>query len=157
MPICRATHFMQEGERIMKWKDKCFDALDAANMFESSGHRTRFKELIDCYHGYPFFTKGLCKCMYLSAWDEEHFCVILGALADMTAGRDQDTQEMRSKGECFAEEQTNDEYYVYELSNAFLDNKPFHLTASQNITPGVRHIISQALKASDIIDHVDGF
>ena len=83
--------------------------------------------------------------------------VILGALADMTAGRDQDTQEMRSKGECFAEEQTNDEYYVYELSNAFLDNKPFHLTASQNITPGVRHIISQALKASDIIDHVDGF
>ena len=71
----------------MKWKDKCFDALDEAGMFENSGHRTRFKELTDCYCNYPFFTRGLCKCMYLSAWDEEHFCILLGTLADMTAGR----------------------------------------------------------------------
>lgn len=43
----------------MKWKDKCFDALDEAGMFENSGHRTRFKELTDCYCNYPFFTRGL--------------------------------------------------------------------------------------------------
>lgn len=52
----------------MNQKDACLFALDKAKLFESSGHRTRFKELMDCYSQFPFFTKGLCKCMYLSAW-----------------------------------------------------------------------------------------
>ena len=45
----------------MGWKENCLAALDAAKLFENSGHRTRFKELMDCYSNYPFFTKGLCK------------------------------------------------------------------------------------------------
>ena len=143
-----------QGGKVMKWKDKCFDALDEAGMFENSGHRTRFKELTDCYCNYPFFTRGLCKCMYLSAWDEEHFCILLGTLADMTAGREQDTDEMRSKGECIAEEQGSDEYYAYELSVSFLDGRHFHLDDSVELSPEMRHIISRALKAAEIIDQV---
>ena len=49
----------------MGWKDQCVAALDEEKLFENSEHRTRFLELMDCYGGYPFFTKGLCKCMYL--------------------------------------------------------------------------------------------
>ena len=45
----------------MNQKDACLFALDKAKLFESSGHRTRFKELMDCYSQFPFFTKGLCK------------------------------------------------------------------------------------------------
>ena len=49
----------------MNQKDACLLALDRAKLFENSGHRTRFKELMDCYSHFPFFTNGLCKCMYL--------------------------------------------------------------------------------------------
>ena len=80
----------------MKWKDECFTALDKENMFEDSGHRTRFKELMDCYSSYPFFNKGLCKCMYLSAWDEAHFCILLETLMDLSLGKEKNTEEMRN-------------------------------------------------------------
>ena len=73
-------------------------ALDQSGLFEDSGHRTRFKELMDCYGHYPFFTKGLCKCMYLSAWDEEHFATILEVLSDLAIGKERDTEEMRIQG-----------------------------------------------------------
>lgn len=138
----------------MKWKDKCFNALDTEKMFENSGHRTRFKELLDCYSDYPFFTKGLCKCMYLSAWDDEHFCIMLETLMEMSLGKEKDTEEMRSKGDLFAEERKDDEYYVYELSNSFLDNRTFHLDESAKISSKIRHIIACALSAAKIIDNV---
>ncbi|MGI6011421.1 MAG: hypothetical protein ACOX8H_08005 [Ruminococcus sp.] len=136
----------------MKWKDKCFVALDTEKMFENSDHRTRFKELLDCYSGYPFFTKGLCKCMYLSAWDEEHFCIMLETLTELSLGKEKNTEEMRSKGDIYAEEHKDDEYYVYELSNSFLDNRPFHLENSSAISSKIQYIISRALQASEIID-----
>ena len=138
----------------MKWKDKCFRALDDEKMFENSGHRTRFKELSDCYCSYPFFTKGLCKCMYLSAWDEEHFCIMLETLSEMSVGKEKNTKEMRNKGEIIAEEQKNDEYYVYELSNSFLDNKPFSIDDPSKISPEIRYIIERAQKAAEIIDQI---
>ena len=47
----------------MSFATDCFAALDREKVFENSGHRTRFKELLDCYGGYPFFSKGLCKCI----------------------------------------------------------------------------------------------
>lgn len=135
-------------------KDTYFSILDTGNMFEDSGHRTRFKELLDCYADFPFFTKGLCKCMYLSAWDDEHFCVMLEILTDMSLGKDTDTKEMRFKGEALAEERHDAEYYVYQLSNAFLDNAPYQLPETADITPEVRYIISRALEAAELIEQV---
>ena len=40
-------------------KDNYFSILDTGNMFEDSGHRTRFKELLDCYGDFPFFFKRI--------------------------------------------------------------------------------------------------
>ena len=138
----------------MKWKDECFAALDREKMFENTGHRTRFKELTDCYCSYPFFTRGLFKCMYLSAWDEEHFCIMLEELAEMSLGKEKNTKEMRNKGEIIAEEQKDDEYYVYELSNSFLDDKPFSIDDPAKIRPEIRYIIERAQKAAEIIDQI---
>lgn len=81
----------------MSWKEICFAALDREKMFEDSGHSTRFKELFDCYSSYPFFTKGLCKCIYLSAWDEKHFCIMLETLTELALGKERDTKEMSAK------------------------------------------------------------
>lgn len=142
----------QKGDFVMKWMDQWYEALNAAKMFEDSWHGTRFKELLDCYGSYPFFTKGLCKCMYLSAWDEEHFCIMLETLSALALGKEPDTKEMRIKGDALMEEQTNAEAYVYQLSNSFLDNAPFHLPEDADIDPGTRYIIERALEAAKLID-----
>lgn len=79
----------------MAWQEKCIKALSDQNLFKDSWHKTRFKELMDCYSNYPFFTRGLCKCMYLSAWDEEHFCIMLENLAEMTLGKEKTQMKCR--------------------------------------------------------------
>ena len=127
----------------MNWKEQWIVALDKEHLFENSSHRTRFKELLDCFADYPFFTKGLCKCMYLSAWDEEHFCIMLSML-----------DEMRTQGDVLIAEQPEEEAYVYRLSNAFLDNMPFQLDDPKKVQPNIVHIIQKALHASDIIDQL---
>lgn len=136
----------------MNWKEKCYAALVKEGMFEDSWHRTRFKELLDCYAETPFFSKGLCKCIYLSAWDEEHFCIMLEMLTSMKFGQDENTDDMRMNGDVLAAEQTDDGYYIYQLSNAFLDDVPFELDPSVKISPEYMYIIERALKASTIID-----
>ena len=138
----------------MTWQEQCIRALSDQDLFEDSWHKTRFKELLDCYISYPFFTKGLCKCMYLSAWDEEHFCVILEMLSIMSLGRDKNTEEMRDNGDTLVSEQTTDEYYVYLLSNAFLDDAPYCLPENAEIRESTRHIIFQALRAAEVIDSI---
>ena len=138
----------------MSFVSECITALDEEGLFDSSSHRTRFKELLDCYGSYPFFSKGLCKCIYLSAWDEEHFCVILEMLSIMSLGRDKNTEEMRDNGDTLVSEQTTDEYYVYLLSNAFLDDAPYCLPENAEIRESTRHIIFQALRAAEVIDSI---
>ncbi len=136
----------------MDWKENCFAALDGEKMFENSAHRTRFKELMDCYSGFPFFNKGVCKCMYLAAWDDEHFAIMLETLSDMSLGKDRDTTEMSIKGDALAEEQDGSEYYVYRLSLSFLNGQPFRFGVSSDMTHEVRYIIRRALRAAAIID-----
>lgn len=137
----------------MDWKRECFSALDKAKMFEDSGHRTRFKELVDCFSGYPFFTKGLCKCIYLSAWDEKHFCVMLETLTELSLGRETNTKEMSVKGEDLADEQTDEEYYIYQLSIALLNDLPYEFPPVK-LSRDIEYIIRRALSAADIVEQL---
>lgn len=136
----------------MDWKKTCFLSLDREKMFETPQHRTRFKELFDCYCHYPFFTKGLCKCIYLAAWDEKHFCIMLETLTELILGREKDTKEMSIKGEALTEEHTDGEYYIYLLSGALLNDEPYDTALPPDLDQESRHIISRALHASQIID-----
>ena len=129
-------------------------ALEEAHMFESSAHMTRFKELMDCYSDYPFFTKGLCKCMYLSAWDEEHFAIMLQTLNDMALGKEQNTDDMRFQGELLAEEHVDGEYYMSNLSCALLDGRPFLPQEYRNVDEEYRYKITRGLAAAEVIDKV---
>ncbi|MCI9106273.1 MAG: hypothetical protein HFG56_07300 [Lachnospiraceae bacterium] len=144
----------------MNFKERCIQELDEGRLFENSGHRTRFKELLDCYENYPFFSKGLCKCMYLSAWDEEHFAMMLGVLTELTLGREKDTMEMRLQGEQMAKEHRGREHidgdtYIYQLSNAFLDNREFHIEEGAQIEPEYEYIIRRGLAAAERIEKVN--
>lgn len=136
----------------MSWKQKVYSALNAEKMFENTGHSSRFRELVECFSEYPFFTRGLCKCIYLSAWDEEHFCIMLETLTDLSLGQEINTKEMRIKGDALAEEQIDSQYYVYLLSNAFLDDVPFQPDPASVISDDIRYIIRRALQAAEIID-----
>ena len=138
----------------MSWKEDCIFALDQGRMFENSEHRTRFIELMDCYSDAPFFTAGLCKCMYLSAWDEVHFCIMLEVLNDMSLAQDSDTKEMRIKGDAYEEEIQTAEQYVYKLSNAFLDDLPFDAKEPAELPDDIRYIVRRALIAAAVIDSV---
>lgn len=139
----------------MSKSDKYLPILDDRGLFENSEHRTRFKELVDCYGEYPFFTKGLCKCMYLSAWDQEHFAVILQVLSDLAIGKERDTEEMRIQGDALAERQKGGEYYVYQLSNAFLDGEAFAAEDGAEIPDDYMYIIRRALEAEKAIDEAE--
>lgn len=142
----------------MGWKDDCIKALDAERMFENSGHRTRFIELMECYSEYPFFSKGLCKCMYLSAWDEEHFAVMLETLTDMAIGREHDTEDMKIQGDMMADEHMDDhaygEAFMFRLSGMFLENKEGKPEGEEKLSEGYRYLTGRALKAGEIVDKV---
>lgn len=135
----------------MGWKDQCVAALDEEKLFENSEHRTRFLELMDCYGGYPFFTKGLCKCMYLSAWDEEHFAILLETLMRMSLGREQNTEDMEANGEALAREEDGDEQKMYLLSCEFLEGKPCTIDLD-TVSANTAYVMKQALKAAEIIE-----
>lgn len=138
----------------MSWKDEYLSVLDNAGLFENSGHRTRFKELLDCYGGFPFFTKGLCKCIYLSAWDEEHFNIMLETLTEMSLGRERGTEEMSAKGEsmAFENQESAGEFFMYQLSIALLEERPFTIPENLQLSDRYQYIISRGIEASRVID-----
>ena len=142
----------------MSWKDKCAAALGEMRLYENSGHKTRFMELMECYSGYPFFTKGLCKCMYLSAWDEEHFAVMLEMLTSMALGEEHDTEDMKFQGDVIADEKIDEhaygEAYVFKLSGMFLEGDPGVPEGREKLSAEYEYIVSRALEASWVIDHL---
>ncbi len=136
----------------MTWKEECLSALHTEDLFIDYGHRTRFKELLDCFSEQPFFTSGLCKCMYLSAWDDGHFFIMLGTLNQMALARETSLEGMRFTGDILASEQQDAQYYAYLLANSFLDGTSFSLPDEAQVPRDIQFIIRQAQKAAAIID-----
>ena len=140
------------------WKDDVFQSLDQQHMFQNEGHRSRFKELLDCYANAPFVTPGLCKCMYMACWDDEHFFIMLDMLNQLSLHRNTGLDDMYENGELMAEEKEEAGSYedqVMKLSCAFLMDKPFSLDdLPENYDPIGRKIITESLKAAAVIDAV---
>lgn len=137
------------------WKDNIYRELREQHLFQNSSHQTRFKELLDCYYNTSFFTPGLCKCMYMSCWDEEHFIIMLDMLNQLKLKDNMDLNDMNENGMLMAEEEVDHpyDYYVMRLSCAFLMDQPFDITRlPSDLDPKGRYIIEQSLKAAVIID-----
>ena len=62
-------------------------------------------------------------------------------------------KEMSVKGEDLADEQTDGEYYIYQLSIALLNDLPYEFP-SADLDPDTEYIIRRALRASDIIEQL---
>lgn len=140
----------------MMWKDSLFKELDRCRLFHDSAHKSRFHELVDCYAKAPFFTPGLCKCMYLSSWDDEHFAVMLDMLNQLSFMKNMNLDDMNENGELMAEESGNHyDAYILRLSCCFLMDQPFDVfSLPEDLDPQGMLLIRQALKAADIIDTI---
>ena len=138
----------------MNWNEKCLMELTHRNLFEDSDHRMRFRDLLNCYFKAPFFTKGLCKCMYLSSWDDEHFAVMLEILNQMTLEGDKNLRMMKDQGEVLELQLEGYEAEVFRLSNAFLNDRLYTPSDLGVMDPEGAHIIRQALRAVEYIDEL---
>ena len=96
----------------MMWKNEVYRQLRSQHLFENEAHQSRFKELLDCYSQAGFFTPGLCKCMYLSCWDEEHFVIMLDMLNQLKLKDHMTLSDMNENGKLMAEEMPDDDYAV---------------------------------------------
>ena len=52
---------------------------------------------------------------------------MLEMLTDLSLGKEATTDDMRENGDVLADKQEDGEYYVYQLSNAFLDLSLIHI------------------------------
>ena len=145
----------------MKWTEKCILDLAHHNLFENDGHRHRFHDLLDCYFEKPFFSKGLCKCMYLSAWDSEHFSMMLEVLNCTLIEKDFHLHLMKDQGvilQTEAHEGHNlEDEEVWKLTNAFISGHPYdrsQLSALEIDYPETAYMIKRALSAAYLIDEL---
>ena len=132
---------------------RCLRELEIKGLFETPEHRSRFSELLNCYCNYPFFNKGLCKCMYLSSWDMEHFIVMLDILNDMTIGKNQNLQLMEDNGKVLENMSNGYDRYIFQLAGAFLTSQDFQMPYVPIAKEGP-HIIQRALEAAEVIETV---
>ena len=136
----------------MNWNEKCLLELSHHNLFESTDHRQRFRDLIDCYFTAPFFTKGLCKCIYIASWDDEHFIEILAMLNDLTASGAKTVRIMSDQGVMLTIGATGVDAEIYKLSTALLTDTHYELPDFASLDPDGAHIIRMSLMASALID-----
>ena len=136
----------------MEWYEKCLLELTHHNMFESSGHRDRFRDLTSCYYNAPFFSKGLCKCMYVSSWDDEHFGVMLSTLNSLIIDGDTSVQGMAEQGGVLSTQLEGGDAEIYKLSTAFLTGGEYELPDFTQLDSDAAHIIRKAILAGKYID-----
>ncbi|HCI73439.1 MAG TPA: hypothetical protein DHV42_02730 [Lachnospiraceae bacterium] len=143
----------------MKWSEKCMLEFTHRNLFEDDEHRARFKDLLDCYCSAPFFSKGLCKCMYLSAWDDAHFTVMLDVLNEMVLERDDHLGLMKDNGIVMEQQAEGGgdigSAAIIEASVDFLNDIPYDRSRLHTLEiedPDAAYIIKRGLLAAQCID-----
>ncbi|MGN0298329.1 MAG: hypothetical protein ACI4C1_03955 [Lachnospiraceae bacterium] len=114
----------------MSWISNCIKELRRQKLFQNRDHEELFRDTVECYKMRPFFSAGLCKCIYLASWDMEHFAIFLEPINQMVLRGDTNLDYMKELGVVLAEEnegQSQREMYIYQLSEAFLEEIDFVL------------------------------
>ena len=98
--------------------------------------------------------------MYVSvSLDEEHFAVMLEMLTSMAlGGRACIRRTMKFQGDVIADEKIDEhaygEAYVFKLSGMFLEGDPGVPEGREKLSAEYEYIVSRALEASRVIDHL---
>lgn len=149
----------------MIWTDMCKKKLSAANLFVDDKHYRRFADAVDCYCERDFFTVGLCKCMYMSSFDRDHYNVFLQTINGIVARREKNLAFMKEMGEITQDviqadseegkmtpEMSLRETCMYALSSAFLNNQEYELPEeAKNCGEDWVEIFNMSKRAAEII------
>lgn len=114
----------------MNWVESCIRALRKEDLFQNGEHEELFCEAVLCYQDKPFFSSGLCKCIYLASWDMEHFTLFLEPINIMVARGDKNLDYMEELGKVIVDENkgvSERDRYLFELSGSFLQGEEFEL------------------------------
>lgn len=140
----------------MSWRLHCIEELDRYHCFSSAFQKSRFIEMYDKVKYQPFFTKGLCKCLFLSAWDQEHTTVMQNMLQELMDQKAHSLDYMIESGKAKSETNHTYESAMYQLATFFLTH-PGETPDESWLLRLSRHWIplgDSVLQASEIIDRL---
>lgn len=107
----------------MAWKEKCLRSLMDAKLFLSTAHMERFTETWKVLKKQAFCTKGMCKCLFLASWDQEHYQFLKDTVDEMMDRKDTDTAYMLEKGYAVLDNVALSERELFKLSIRFLEEE----------------------------------
>lgn len=138
----------------MQWFEKCIMELTHHNVFGTTEHRLRFRDLISCYCDAPFFNKALCKSMFLASTDDAHFIEMLSDLNALVLDDETSLRLLADRCVLSAQHpyQASDE--LYHLAVSFMNNTPYEQPNYSLLDSDTAFIIRQALLAAQLIDEL---
>lgn len=104
----------------MDWRDYCIEEIAKHRCFVSALHKKRFIEMFDMVQDEPFFTKEVCKCLFLAAWERKYTDEIESVLQEMIDKNAMDTQILinRARNKVVSPYEAE----IYKLERNFLEN-----------------------------------
>jgi len=138
----------------VKWLDKCESALIDSRIFLSHQHITRFQDAFKLIKNQPFINKGLVKCLFLSAWDQEHFNVFMDVIHQLIQNNDTNLDGMIEIGQDYVQRSKASEKLFYAMAVEFLlhpDQTPSE-SLMLKMSASWIGIADSTLEASYIID-----
>lgn len=115
----------------MSWEEKCIPALLEQRVFLSPQHFSRFESAFSFLRHQYFFTKGVCNCAILAAWDPKHFKIFMDSMQEMVEKKVKDSSCMITQGKLYSKHSDNNMRLFAELYTYFLSNP--NQTPSENI------------------------
>ena len=91
----------------MSWEEKCIPALLEQRVFLSPQHFSRFETAFSFLRHQYFFTKGVCKCAILAAWDPKHFKIFMDSMQEMVEKKVKDSSCMITQGKLYSKHSDN--------------------------------------------------
>lgn len=140
----------------MSWEEKCIPALLDQRVFLSPQHFSRFETAFSFLRHQYFFTKGVCKCAVLAAWDPKHFKIFMDCMHATAERRDRDPSVMINMAREYAQHADNNLRLFATLYMDFLSqpgqtpSENVILKFSKNWVP----LIDSAITASLVLDNL---
>lgn len=140
----------------MEWKIKCISALTAHHVFLTPQHFNRFEQIYTALEGNIHFTRELCKCAFLAAWDHELASKFQSSVFPLLRNRQPNLQELITTAKEDLAGQDPNMKIIYQMVIDFLEH-PGETPAEHcmlSLSPNWLPIADSALEASHIIDRL---
>ena len=85
------------GIPMKKWQEICVSELLKKDLFLSSMHLERFQGMFELVKEQPFCTRGLCKDLFLVAWEQEKVVQMQEILKEMKERQEVDTTYLQQE------------------------------------------------------------